>query len=431
MNEKCIDKQVKVMLLGTFHMENPGRDVIRPEVDDVLSPKRQKEISALIKSLAKWEPEIIAVEFPYEKQDELNALYKNYIQNPTAFEDSHLSPRNEIVQIGFRLAKHLNHEKLLAVDWFPEFPEWITKEDFEDVMYFTPGMRLWDRKQIELEEKNKLEKLTIAQYLYWLNLKPRINTNDTIMIDISLEHKNKKVAFTIASNWFERNLGIVRNLKEILPGGIKRVLLLYGAGHIPMLNYIMEMSSIFCPVSPLPYLKEEIMKVPNLDYIAALTAQKISTVIGKVLVMDEKGQPKRIVKKEDLENLTTKSLGILQSQGIYASMLFLLSRSGKGTSPDQMSAEERCATEIVSWLHTLLKPEDFVKSPPAPDNFEPEIKFREVNSKKDEILKEVAEVTGNLDSLLLVRALWEKVLIYLRFHAKAYSPSVSTQEGKG
>ena len=428
MNEKCVDSQVRVMLLGTYHMESPGRDVIKPEVDDVLSPKRQGEISSLIKSLARWEPEIIAVEFPYEKQDELNALYKKYIQNSAAFEDSHLSSRNEIVQIGFRLAHHLNHEKLLAVDWFPEFPEWITKEDFEDVMYFTPEMRSWNREQIELEEKSKLEKLTIAQYLYWLNSKPQININDTIMIDISLEHKNKKVAFSIASNWFERNLGIIRNLKEILPGGVKRVLLLYGAGHIPMLNYIMEMSSIFCPVSPLPYLKEEIMKVPNLDYIAALTAQKISTVIGEVLEKNAKDQPKRIVKKEDLENLTTKSLGILQSQGIYASMLFLLSRSGKGSSPGQMSAEERCATEIVSWLDTLLKPENFIKSPPDPKNFKSKIAYTEVNSKKDEILKEVAEVTGNLDSLLLVRNLWGKVLIYLRFHAKAYSPSRSTAE---
>ena len=170
------------------------------------------------------------------------------------------------------------------------------------------------------------------------------------------------------------------------------------------------------------------MKVPNLDYIAAITAQKISKVIGEVLRSNDQGQPERMVKKEDLEGLTTKSLGILQAQGIYASMLFLLSRSGKGTSPDQMSAEERCATELVSWLYTLLEPENFTKSPPDPENFEPKIKFSEVNSRKDEILKGVAEVTGNLDSLLLVRNLWEKVLIYLRFHAKAYSPSGSSSE---
>ncbi len=489
MNEKCIDKQVKVMLLGTFHMENPGRDVIRPEVDDVLSPKRQKEISALIKSLAKWEPEIIAVEFPYEKQDELNALYKNYIQNPTAFEDSHLSPRNEIVQIGFRLAKHLNHEKLLAVDWFPEFPEWITKEDFEDVMYFTPEMRLWDRKQIELEEKNKLEKLTIAQYLYWLNLKPRINTNDTIMIDISLEHKNKKVAFTIASNWFERNLGIVRNLKEILPGGIKRVLLLYGAGHIPMLNYIMEMSSIFCPVSPLPYLKEEIMKVPNLDYKAALTAQKI------VEGAKQNNAPK------DIENTVTKALGILQAQGVYALYLYLYSQA-EGNNPaayllrllwnelkdeevsvplpekvkvvllqknkilfceprkfgnlvnltskkkEEMEQKIREANDCVEqvknysklWIENKDKFDSIANIPDIENldlkyeisqdtksqkwqiqanNLYLHKQFTQLPSVREIILTNIRELTADLDTLLLVRDLYEQTLIYARFHAKA------------
>jgi len=35
------------------------------------------------------------------------------------------------------------------------------------------------------------------------------------------------------------------------------------------------------------------------------------------------------------------------------------------------------------------------------------------------MLKEFADLTGNLDELLLVRDLYEKTLIYVRFHAKA------------
>jgi len=165
------------------------------------------------------------------------------------------------------------------------------------------------------------------------------------------------------------------------------------------------------------------MKVPaNLDYIASMTAQKISEVIGKTVKNSSK------VKKEDLENLATKTLGVLQSQGIYAAMLFLMSRSGDESVEKSMSPQERCATETISWLYTLLNPENFIKNPPKYENFHPVKRFNEVNSLKTEILRKVSETTNNLEKLLLVRELWEQTLIYVRFHAKAYSPSESGEE---
>ena len=161
------------------------------------------------------------------------------------------------------------------------------------------------------------------------------------------------------------------------------------------------------------------MKSPNLDYIASMTAQKISEIVGKVL--NEDGKSIKIVKKDDLENIGTKTLGVLQSQGIYAAMLFLMSRSGKEDFEDKMSPEERCATEIISWLYTLLNPEKFIENLPRYEDFWPEKKFGEVNASKTEILRVVSEITSDLKKLLLVRNLWEQILIYVRFHAKAYT----------
>ena len=161
------------------------------------------------------------------------------------------------------------------------------------------------------------------------------------------------------------------------------------------------------------------MKSPNLDYIASMTAQKISEIVGKVL--NENGKSTKIVKKDDLENIATKTLGVLQTQGIYAAMLFLMSRSGKEGSEDKMSSEERCATEIISWLYTLLNPEKFIENLPRYEDFWPEKKFGEVNASKTEILRVVSEITSDLKKLLLVRELWEQILIYVRFHAKAYT----------
>ncbi|NOK58638.1 MAG: hypothetical protein GFH27_549301n332 [Chloroflexi bacterium AL-W] len=71
------------------------------------------------------------------------------------------------------------------------------------------------------------------------------------------------------------------------------------------------------------------MKQLNLDQLAAQYAQKI--------VVD--GQ-------SDIEILITKTLGVLQEQGVYACMLFLFSRT---------SNEKSLAEKIRPHLYGLLK----------------------------------------------------------------------------
>ena len=154
------------------------------------------------------------------------------------------------------------------------------------------------------------------------------------------------------------------------------------------------------------------MSTPSLDFVASVTSQRIANVIGKKVKND------KLVSPSDLENLVTKALGVLQSQGVYAMALFLFSRSGDKTVKNEMTAEERCAVEIISRLYSLRNPSETLKNF-NPSDFESEIKPNEVNSKKKELLKEFADISNDLDTLLLVRDLYEKILVYARFHAKA------------
>ncbi len=55
-------KKARVFVLGAFHMANPGRDMFNLQVDDVLAPKRQKELSELAATLKKFQPTKIALE---------------------------------------------------------------------------------------------------------------------------------------------------------------------------------------------------------------------------------------------------------------------------------------------------------------------------------------------------------------------------------
>src|SRR5688572_29052143 len=107
----CRPGEVQVMLLGTYHFANPGADAIKQNVDDVLAPHRQREIEDVVQRLARWAPDQIAVEWPFSFADSTQARYQR-------FRAGTLAPsRNEVVQIGFRLAARLGHVAVHPIDY--------------------------------------------------------------------------------------------------------------------------------------------------------------------------------------------------------------------------------------------------------------------------------------------------------------------------
>src|SRR5262249_22889422 len=100
--------RAEVLVLGVYHMSNPGRDIFNTQADDVLTPKRQAEMSQVTAVLKKFNPTKIAVERdPGDKH--LAKDYSDYLAG------KHELTRNEIEQIGFRLARELGHKSVFGV----------------------------------------------------------------------------------------------------------------------------------------------------------------------------------------------------------------------------------------------------------------------------------------------------------------------------
>jgi len=116
----------------------------------------------------------------------------------------------------------------------------------------------------------------------------------------------------------------------------------------------------------------------NLDYVAAKTSQEICIEASK---------------KDELENLATKSLGILNEDGVYALFLYLLSKDE--------SDEKLMCQKLISSLK--------------------EVKIEvQISDKPDETLKLLKDaLLTNLENLMLARQLFERTLTYVRYHAKA------------
>jgi hypothetical protein len=109
------DARPEILVLGTYRMSNPGRDIYNMQADDVLSPKRQQEIAQLIEVLKKFHPTKIAIEADAGSQ-RVQQEYSDYVAG------KYTLTRNETNQIAYRMAKELSHHAVYSVDQEGDFP---------------------------------------------------------------------------------------------------------------------------------------------------------------------------------------------------------------------------------------------------------------------------------------------------------------------
>src|SRR5205085_1303104 len=80
--EQCKAGTVPLMVLGTYHMANPGQDTVNMKADSVSTPRRQKELVELLDRLAKFRPTKVGIESarggkrPAQYSDYLAGNYK-------------------------------------------------------------------------------------------------------------------------------------------------------------------------------------------------------------------------------------------------------------------------------------------------------------------------------------------------------------------
>ena len=109
---KQMTQKPTIMILGSTHLANPGIDHFNTKMDDVLAPKRQREIEQLVEQLEAFKPTKIAFEIDH-LDTETQANYQGYLKGTYELK------RWEVDQIGFRLAKQMGHPKVYCVDYWP------------------------------------------------------------------------------------------------------------------------------------------------------------------------------------------------------------------------------------------------------------------------------------------------------------------------
>ena len=257
-----VDANAKVkptlMVVGSYHFANPGKDIVKSKTIDVTTPERQKQILDLIARLEKFKPTKVVLECDLEDETKHRDRFAKYRAG------TYQLSVNEREQLGFRLAKDLANKEIHCVDTVTDSPG--NQSDYNYVEFaarhpeLDARLKTWfTRIQEEGNNRDELfEKLSILDQFIAIHQPEKIENEHSgyfilPQIGIGMEY----IGANWLSSWYCRNLKILANIIRITDSPNDRILAIYGGGHLKLLNQMATESRFYNIESPLKYFKRK------------------------------------------------------------------------------------------------------------------------------------------------------------------------------
>ena len=238
----------RVMLLGLFHFDNPGLDAVKFQPVDVTTPEHQAYLVGLSERLARFAPTRVLLEYPAERDEVMNQRYADFLAG--RFELG----RNEIYQLGFRVARLMGHTRVYGID--AQAPR--------------GGAGLWEYLAERPEKLQDLERLIAAESERLQRMHRALSLREILAISNSVEEDRRNKGFYMhlnpvaagsgqflgaddAAAWWHRNLRMYALIQEQAQPG-ERVLVIAGSGHTAILRDLLGADGMRLAEEVLPYL---------------------------------------------------------------------------------------------------------------------------------------------------------------------------------
>ena len=241
-----------ILLVGTGHWDNPGLDMMSVHYDDMLSERRQQEIAECIKRLARFRPTRVAVEALHTRQaifDERYAHYRAGTFQLTA---------NEIYQLGFRIAAEYGHERVYRIDHQDDL-------DWEEVFAFAAEHNQSQRINEGLARikadigsfNEQVSDLTVLELLLTDNDPARLELGQALYLELAqVGEGDRYPGAELIAGWYGRNLKMFANIGRIPTSAFDRILVVIGAGHLPLLDHFLRTSGRYNVADVYSYLED-------------------------------------------------------------------------------------------------------------------------------------------------------------------------------
>lgn len=247
---------IEVMVLGTYHMGNPGQDLHNARIDPVTTPAKQAELEAVAEALARFRPTAIAIERVARNQSDM--LDHRY---PAFTPADLLTNPDERVQVGYRLAHRLGLERVYAIDeqdrdgqpsYFP----------FEDVQAWaeangrSPALGAMHQQVAamvgEMETRQRTD--TVGGLLRWMNTPESAASDQTFYTALlAFGAGDAQPGAVLNGRWYTRNALIFARLMQAAKPG-DRIVIVYGGGHSYWLRQFVQTTPGFRLVEANDYL---------------------------------------------------------------------------------------------------------------------------------------------------------------------------------
>jgi hypothetical protein len=255
------NEPTSVAILGTYHMSGKkGGGLFELEVDDVKTQRRQKEIKELVQRLIEYKPTKILIESQYG-----NDHYPNRYQKYLMHIDEDSLSRNEIEQVGFRLAVELGHKTIYPFDFKKMLKTDKLQKFIDQDTIFSVIFKNWIGQASQFFNKmnNNLKTKTILEYLQYSNSQEAINFHHQANLELLKYGRGVNYAgvdYNLA--WYERNMKMFHNLTRITDFNYEkeRILIIVGEAHVKILKNFIEDAKYYQYVNILNYLKYSIVK---------------------------------------------------------------------------------------------------------------------------------------------------------------------------
>jgi hypothetical protein len=236
------------MLLGLFHFQNPGLDAVKYEPVDVMQPEHQAYLSGLAERLARFAPTRVLLEYPPASDELMNQRYSDF--KAGRFDLG----RNEIYQIGFRVARLMGHPRVHGFDAKAPPAE----------------IKLWSYLSEQPDGLGRLDQMIATESDRLQRMHRALTLREILAISNSIEEDRRNKGFYMLLNpvaadgglfhgadssadWWHRNLRMYALIQAHAQPG-ERVLVIAGSGHTAILRDFLRSDGARLEEEVLPYL---------------------------------------------------------------------------------------------------------------------------------------------------------------------------------
>lgn len=245
---------VQVMVLGTYHMDNPGQDLHNVQAADVLTASRQAELAAVARALATFKPTVVAIERVTPAPEYVDARY-------AGFDGSQLATvRDERVQVGYRLAREAGLSRVHGIDEQPSAgePDYFPFDRVQARVHARGddaalGALMARAGEMVTAFEQGQARASIGELLRGAN-SPRLLADASMYYALlKLDAGEDQPGAELLGYWYMRNAKIAAKLIDIARPG-DRVVVIFGAGHKHWLEQILANMPGVEVVDSMPYL---------------------------------------------------------------------------------------------------------------------------------------------------------------------------------